>query len=256
MKPERGYLEEAREKALVLLNESKLGGTRVRVEARLQTLKSEEAIGHPERQDYPLIYGKESIVEAEVMGSRGHAMTGQPGDYTGTVREIFSLNLDLPPTEGGDWKRAVFIATLNAFLRKTGQVDNTVHCKDEEPEECAARLPDYINKRYGTPKIALVGFQPAMADHLRRHFDLRVLDLNPANIGQVKYGLTILHGRDDLVEAFGWSDIVLATGSSVVNSTMDDILKTAGSKPVIFYGATIAGIASLLGFERYCELGH
>ncbi len=250
------FIEHVRNEALALLWESGLGDTRITVNARLRTLKPEEAIGKPKRTDFPLLFGKESIVEAEVLGSRGHAFTGQPGDFAGTLSEIFSLDLAASPEDGGDWKRAIFIATLNAFLRKLGRVDDTVHCRDEEPEECASQLPDYMKERYGNPKIAIVGLQPAMVDHLRHHFELKVLDLDPGNVGQEKYGQTILHGRDDLEAAARWCDVILATGSSIVNNTMGDILAAAGEKPVVFYGVTVAGTAELISLERYCRCGH
>ncbi|GAI49373.1 unnamed protein product, partial [marine sediment metagenome] len=50
-----------------------------------------------------------------------------------------------------------------------------------------------------------------------------------------------------------WADIVLATGTTVVNNTLTSLLI---EKPIIFYGVTIAGVAYLKGYEQYCFCGH
>ena len=44
---------------------------------------------------------------------------------------------------------------------------------------------------------------------------------------------------------------MLVTGTTVVNGTLEAILKVAGAKAV-FYGISIAGVAWLLGLERFC----
>lgn len=56
---------------------------------------------------------------------------------------------------------------------------------------------------------------------------------------------------------FGSSDIILCTGSTVANGTINEILELAKkyNKRIIFYGTTIAGVANLFGIERFCELG-
>jgi hypothetical protein len=48
-----------------------------------------------------------------------------------------------------------------------------------------------------------------------------------------------------------WCDLALVTGTTVVNGTIGSILEVAGAKAV-FYGISIAGIARLLGLERFC----
>jgi hypothetical protein len=44
---------------------------------------------------------------------------------------------------------------------------------------------------------------------------------------------------------------VLVTGTTVVNETLEAILEMAQEKAV-FYGISIAGVAELLGLERFC----
>ena len=81
---------------------------------------------------------------------------------------------------------------------------------------------------------------------------MRVLDLDKGNISREKFGQIILDGSKDMKDAVRWSDLVLATGSTLVNDTIDEILALAGKDKVIFYGVTIAGAASLLNLNRIC----
>ena len=48
-----------------------------------------------------------------------------------------------------------------------------------------------------------------------------------------------------------WCDLALVMGTTVVNGTLEAILEVAGAKAV-FYGISIAGVARLLGLERFC----
>lgn len=103
------------------------------------------------------------------------------------------------------------------------------------------------------PRIALIGLQPAMVASLAPHFPLRVTDMDPANIGQIKEGIRI-EDPSKTPKAVEESDVVLVTGTTAVNSTIEAFLKL--NKPVIFYGVTISGIARLMGLEQFCACGH
>jgi hypothetical protein len=75
--------------------------------------------------------------------------------------------------------------------------------------------------------------------------------MDQENIGQEKFGVKI----DDPArtkENLEWCDIALVTGTTIVNDTIDQFLI---AKPVIFYGATIAGAAELQGLNRFCPFG-
>ncbi len=207
-----------------------------------RTLSPEEAIGQPERQDFPLLKGKEVMVEAVFRQSRGQAYTDMPGNFKGSIRELLSLSL------ADNFQRAVFISGFNALMRYFGHVTNTVHCRHEGPGICASQLPGFVKKLYGNPKITFVGFQPAMLERLSRIFDLRVIDLDTDNIGREKFGM-IIEGPEKTEDALSWGDIILATGSTCVNATINRFLNR---KPVIFYGVTIAGVAWIHGLRRYC----
>lgn len=210
-------------------------------------LTPEEAIGRPERQDFPLLKGKEVMLQATFAGAVGQAFTDMPGNYQGTLKEVITLPLR------NNYERALFIATLNAVMRHLKLVDKTIHCRDQEPGQCAAHLVDYVRERFGNnPRIAFIGLQPAMVASLAGHFPIRVTDLDPDNVGQRKGGVMI-EDASLTDEIIAWSDLVLATGTTAVNGTLAAII---GRKPVVFYGVTISGIARLAGYEQYCFCGH
>jgi hypothetical protein len=232
-----------REKFIKLIKEHGLEGEEVIV--RAAALSPEQAIGNPEDKDYPLIKGQERLMQAEFRGSRGQAFTDRYGNFSGRLADIARMDLN------NNFRRAVFISSLNAVMNHLGLISQTVHCKDKQPKECAAELVSYIKEKYGQPKIAMVGFQPRMVEALAQQFELRVSDMDKANIGQEKFGVKI----DDpsrTKENLDWCDIALVTGTTIVNDTIDQFLI---AKPVIFYGVTIAGAAQLEGLNRFCPFG-
>jgi len=155
-------------------------------------------------------------------------------------------------TLDNNFKRAVFIATLNAVLRYLKLVNKTVHCKDKEPGDCAAHLVDYIKERFDNPRIAFIGMQPAMVEALTARFKIRVVDLDPDNLGQRRCGV-LIENVSYTKEIISWADLIIATGTTAVNNTLSSLLV---NKPIIFYGVTIAGLAYLKGYEQYCFCGH
>ena len=56
-----------------------------KVVIRARIREPEEAIGNPERTDFPLLQGKERIVQADFKGSYGQAFTDMYGNYEGTL---------------------------------------------------------------------------------------------------------------------------------------------------------------------------
>lgn len=233
-------IEEVRRRAVELWSREGIMDGRVKVTAK--TLSTEEAIGNPEGDDFPLQTGRERLMEAEFMGARGQAFTDRFGDFSGRLGDIAAMPLE------NNFRRAVFVATLNAVMRGLGRADRTIHCKDEGPTACASGLPQHIREMYGDVKIVQIGFQPAIVQALGREFQLRVLDMDEDNIGQVKRG-TRVEGPEATAEALEWADLLAVTGTVLVNSTIDQFLS---SKPVFFYGTTIAGAAGIMGWERFC----
>jgi len=216
------------------------------VVVRATPLSPQEAIGDPEDKDYPLVIGKERLMQAEFKGSLGQAFTDMYGNFSGRLCDIVEMDLT------NNFRRAIFTSSLNAVMRYLGLADKTVHCRNNEPRECSRELVKYIERNYDHPKIAFIGFQPRMVDALSGNFELRVTDLDRDNIGKVKFGVTI-NSPEKTKENLSWCDIALVTGTTVVNNTFNQF---STSKPVIFYGITISGVAKLLGLKHFCYCGH
>lgn len=208
-----------------------------------RVLSPEEAIGVTNRKDYPILKGKEKLMQANFRGEKGQAFTDMPGEFTGTIEEIINRPLET------NFDRAVLVSTINAVCKYFKIADNSIHCKDEEPEDCAKKLVEYIKKNYGAPKIALIGLQPAMLERLSGNFKVRVADLDKDKIGKVKFGVKIENAEIKTEEVLNWSELIIATGSTVANNTITNYIN---EKPVIFFGTTIAGVASLMNLNRFC----
>ena len=226
-----------------MVDEHQLRQAEVKVKASL--LSPEDAIGATKRKDYVILQGKERLLQATVIGTKGQAFTGAQGDFSGTLGDVLALPL------ADDYQRAVYIATLNAVATYTGKVDNSVHCRNEGPELCAGQAAGYFQKNFGQPRILMVGYQPALAEALHNAFaSLIVLDLDPANIGKTKNGVLISDGAVGLDKHIKESDVIFATGSTICNATID-ILYNA-SIPLVLFGTTGVGAAALLGITRFC----
>jgi hypothetical protein len=226
------------------INQNGLEAEEVAIKAA--PLSTQEAIGNPEDEDYPLVIGKERLMQAEFKSSLGQAFTDMYGDFSGKLGDIMKMDLK------NNFRRAIFISSLNAVMRYLGLVNKTVHCRDNEPRECSQELVKYIERNYGRPKIAFIGFQPRMVETLSKKFELRVTDMDHDNIGKEKFGVMI-HSPEKTQKNLNWCDIALVTGTTVVNDTFNQFRI---SKPVIFYGITISGVAKLLGLNHFCYCGH
>ncbi len=211
-------------------------------------LSVEDAIGKTQRRDFPILTGKEVMLQASYKGCSGQAFTSAPAEYVGSLRDILDADI-----ANDDHALSLFIASVNAVMRYLGLIDATLHCKDDGPEICAGKYVEYMKETYGeNPKVLLVGFQPAFLDHLSDYFNVRCLDLNPENIGKEKYGVTIEDGHD-FEDVRDWADVIMCTGSTIANGSMVDYMNL--DKDVIFYGTSAAGAAELLGLKRLCFCG-
>jgi hypothetical protein len=234
----------------VLKDDIELLNSDVQITAKKLSVK--EAIGETKRKDFPLLHGKESLIQAEFRGAVGQAFTDMPGSFKGKIKEI----LELPMANNGE--RALFIATLNAVMRHYDMTDKTIHCKNESPELCAKEIAKTIVDRYREKiKIGIVGYQPAIIDHFAHKIpveNIKVTDLDKENINTIRYGIPIWDGSKMGEAIFETSDIILATGSTIVNDTLGELvdLSQRYEKPIYFYGTTVAGAASVLNLERLC----
>ena len=100
-------------------------------------------------------------------------------------------------------------------------------------------------------------FKPWSAGRARQPAQVRICDLDAENIGVNRFGVEIWNGderTDDLIAA---SDVVLVTGTTLVNGSFDRIREgiRRRKKDYLLYGVTAAGISELLGLERICPRG-
>ncbi len=245
-------LERTRVRFKVIVEENFLLDTDVYVSTK--QLSAEEAIGTPERRDFPIIIGKEHVIEANVLGAKGHAYTDSPRVYRGVLKDV----LELPLTANHD--RAIYVAILNAVLNHLDIVNTTVHCKDEDPEKCALDIAKYILDEHGLIKIGLIGLNPAIAERLIDAFGkdhVRITDLYEANIGEVRFGVEIWDGSTRTGELVQFADLVILTGTTLLNDSYDTILNLvkANGKKYLVYGVTTAGVSELTGIPRICPYG-
>jgi uncharacterized protein (DUF4213/DUF364 family) len=221
------------------------------VSVLVKTLTPDEAIGVPGRRDFPIILGKERVVEADVLGAKAHAFTDSAGEFVGNLKEVLALPLT------SNRERSIYVATLNAVLRHLHLVDHTIHCKDEDPERCAKEITSQILKKWGKVKVGFIGLNPAIAESLIELFgseNVKITDLNKQNINSSKYGVKVWDGNDMTEELIKQSDVILLTGTTFVNGTFDHIMHCIRNykKDYVIYGVTGAGICKLLGLTRIC----
>ena len=246
-------LDQSKKRFSALVHELGLGEADVQV--TVAPLSARQAIGNPKKKDYALLEGTEVMIEAQLQGDCGQAFTDQPQGFQGQLKSVLGLNLDTKHN------RAIFIATLNAVMAHQGMVTGTRHCRDEEPEECAADITKNLLGRFGMITVGLVGYQPAILEHLVQGFgeaNIRCTDFNPKNVGAAKFGITIWDGRMATQELIRWSDLVFVTSSTMVNNTFDGIQQDVlvQGKHLITFGVTGAGISALTGVERLCFRAH
>jgi uncharacterized protein (DUF4213/DUF364 family) len=212
-----------------------------------KALNSEEAIGQTKRKDFPIIAGKDVMIQAEYQGFFGQAFTDAPANFSGTITDILKMDI-----VNHRHDRSIFIAVLNAVMRSLNLCNCTVHCRTEGPEYCAQDMLGFLTQNYPTiSRIGLIGYQPALLEMLSKSkYEVRVLDLNPNNIGQERYQVMVEDGIDCHEQILQWADLILCTGSTICNGTIVDYIDVAPE--VLFFGITLSGSAKLLGLKHIC----
>jgi len=201
--------------------------------------------------DYPLMKGKEVLLDCELRGVHGQAYTDEPKIFQGRIAKIADNTLE------DNSSRALFFSALNALMALIGEISNPVHCTKTSPERCGVLLAEHIMRNFGkTVKVAHIGYQPGHVKATSRAFrKVYVTDLDPDNIGKLKFGIRILDGSSN-EEVIKKVDVACITGSSIVNGTLFDLLdwcEEYGTKPII-YGVSAKGAMRILGCEVFCPL--
>ena len=241
----------AKEKFVTIVENHNLGSEIVQV--NIGTLTPEQAIGKPERQDFALLSGKEVMIEALFKQHFGQAFTNQPQNFNGTLDDVLNLSLDTIDN------RAICIATMNAVCSYLGIIGKVRHCRNHEPEDCGRELAEKLLNQYGKIKIGMIGYQPAILENLVKRFgveNINCSDLDSKNIGANKFGVMILDGNKENRNLIKRSDLMLATGSTHVNNTFDELYRETISqdKTFVIFGVTGASITALLKLEIVCPL--
>jgi uncharacterized protein (DUF4213/DUF364 family) len=252
VRSDTGVLEQTRARVRQLAENARLLEAEVTVLAR--PLTPEEAIGNPGRRDFPIIIGKERVVESTLPGAKGQAYTDSPKEFIGALKDVLDLSLTT------NQHRAIYVATINALLSKLGMVTKTVHCRDEEPEECALQIAAALLEKYGRINVGLIGLNPAIAERLVDTFgpgQVYITDLAADNIGQQRFGVEIRDGRTHTEDLIDTSDVIVFTGTTLINDTFDRILNLVRErqKNYVVYGVTAAAVGELLNLERTCPCG-
>ncbi len=238
-------VEELRDRWWKRVVEKGLQGETVTI--HVKALKPEQAIGHPMRTDYALLKGHEVMIQADLRESYGQAFTDEPMDYAGSLASIRDLNL------GSSRERALVVATVNATYSHLGLITGTRHCRNSGPEECGKEIATDLARRFpSAAKVVMIGYQPAIMNYMSKAFrSFRITDMDPNNVGKVIGGIEIeshVHNAD----AIARSDLILATGSTLVNGTLEDIVDSSKGKKLVFFGVTLAAAAYEFGFDRLC----
>jgi hypothetical protein len=225
-----------------LVSEQSLEDEMVSVSAR--PLTPEEAIGNPAHNDYPLLKGKERMMQAIFQDTKGQAFSDHTGNFTGSLFQILNLPMD------SNFQRALLVATANAVLRKMEIITKSCHCKDHDPVMCASYLRDTLLP-FSPKSIGMIGDQPRLLEAVARDFEVRICDRDPEKIGTVQSGV-VVEDSEVYRDIKTWADLLLVTGTTLVNDTIDHF---TGDTPIVFYGITISGAARLLNLNHFCPLG-
>jgi len=223
------------------------------IDVTTRTLTTEEAIGEPIYDDLPILRGKEVMIEAEFRGARGHAFTSSPSSWSGSLRELLAMPVET------NRQRALLSAAMNAVLRSLGLVQCTVHCLSQDITRCGKQIAVDLHHEFGPIPVGVIGYQPGLVAGLVEEFSpdrVRVTDLLEENLARRAHGVEIWDGltrTEDLVRV---SRLILATGSTAANNTLDDILALTeeAGVPLILFGVTAAAVCYLCGLRRICLL--
>ncbi len=125
------------------------------------------------------------------------------------------------------------------------------------PRIADAEIAETLFAENSEARIGLIGLNPAIAENLVGAFGPnRVFfsDLDPDNVGRRRFGVEVWDGRHRTDELIDSSEVVVFTGTTLVNGTFDAIFSRIRDhgKRYLIYGMTAAGVGHLMDFRRIC----
>jgi len=181
------------------------------------------------------------LVEVELKGVKGSAISDRAGGFVGTLRDLFDRDQDM--TNAFD--RAVLIATSNAIIKYLSVSDRKNHCNKEQ---CMFCLLDYLNTAFDNPRIAIIGSQSAIFDILRKNFIVTMIDIDGNSKNKEKCNV-VVEGPEATKKIIKWCDVIVIVEKSIEKF---DIAKLINKKPVILYEETSIQLSKLTNFPGNC----
>lgn len=179
-------------------------------------------------------------VTATCCGSQGEAYTECPEGFEGTLEEA----LHLPVNEKGIDARTM--AAINAAMAHLGLCPGSFPDDPAVHARYAQELCHYVCGQFGNSHIVLIGYDGYLVKQfVESGLDFWTLDRNPDNITKDRFHHVIVNSaRYNRESCYAWGRVFLVTGSTFCNGTVTQFLDHG--IPVVFYGITCAGAASLL----------
>ena len=199
----------------------------------------------PENDPPGLVSKPEYRVTAFFRDSAGEAYTECPQAFEGTLREA----LDLPVSERGISGAA--LAAINAVMHDLDLCPGAFPDDEQAHARYADALFRHVSERFGKDHIVLVGYDGYIVKKfVEEGMDFWTLDRNPDNITKNRFEHVIVNsGKYNREACFAWGKVILLTGSSLCNGTAVQYLDQG--VPILFYGITCAGAATLLGLDWF-----
>jgi hypothetical protein len=195
-----------------------------------------------------LTSGKGLSVRGEFNRFYGDSFAYEPKPFRGSLLDVGAMVFGKSPD------KAVFFAVLNAVYNYLGLVQGVIRCSRNETKACGKCLAEYIHKNFGKGVvIAHIGYKPDHVAMCAKIFKSYVTDLDPENIGKVKFGRKIL-GAEKNEEVIKKADIACIAGSSIVNGTLPRLLElceTYQTEPIVC-GVTVSAAAKILHLRHFC----
>lgn len=186
---------------------------------------------------------------ADFRGTKGEAYTETPAGFEGTLREAIAL----APSEKGIDARC--LAAINAVMNHLGLCAGEFPATFDERRLYTEALFLHMVENYGRSNIILVGYDGYFVKKfVSEDIDFWTMDRDPDNISQDRFKHVIVNsGKYNREACFAWGKLFIVTGSTLTNGTVVQYLDLINDpdRDILFYGVTIAGVATLLGLPWF-----